>query len=227
MARASRKKRLPISKPVAAATGKWNPSAEQWAKIETAYVSLNDEMRAEIAEIVDRYFQDERYGRNAGFEPDAVAWLQEMEKGALGFVSASGRAGGGGARHHAEWVLDEHLRCANIPPHRFLMRAMMEYARAAAATAQEITGEDQPRLHEKDAWRVMIEGLWSFAFDNKLLTNINTNTHPRVSPFVAFVRELQATFGGFLAWHADNPTTLGEEIKRATREVRKFKNAKN
>jgi len=227
MAPASRKKRLSISRPVATATVKWNPNAEQWTNIEAAYVLLSEEMRAEIAVIVDRYFQEEPYGRNAGFDADAVAWLREMEKGALGFVWASGQAGGGGARHVAEWALDEHLKRARIPHHRFLMRAMTEYASAATAAAEEINGkEDQPRLHEKDAWRTMAASLWAFAFDHDLPRAIAKNVFPKVSPFVAFVRELQATFGSAPTWHVDSVVTLGEELSRATKDIRKFKTAK-
>ena len=129
----------------------------------------------------------------------------------------------GAARARGQWLLDEQLRSANIPPHRFLMRAMMEYTRAAAAAAQEINGEDQPRLHEKDAWAAMVERLWRFADSRGFSTAINKSGFVETPPFVSFVRELQRSFIGVATWHTHSDATLGAEILKATREARELK----
>lgn len=223
MARASRKKRLQIS----SAVGKpptWTPSQEDWSNIEQAYdVALNDHMCSEITAIVDRYFNNEPFGRNAKFVDDAVAFLRSLDAAAVRFIGTEPEKGGGEVMLCAQLVLDEHLLAAGLPLHHDVVEMLRGYALATASAVATLKEDDQPSLHEKSAWRAMIKELWSFASDNGLPVALDGNRDAKHSAFVRFVLALQHTFGDVPAWHQDKPDTLLAECKKVATQVRKFK----
>lgn len=222
MARASRKKRLPISTAVGKQP-KWTPGDEVWLKIVSAYnVALDSDMRAEITAIVDKYFENEPFGRNAAFSDSATDWLNGVERAAHAFVEACMSAGGGGGKVYAESMMNEWLQKTDskAPQPRHMVRAMMDIAFAARASSDEIKSEDHPRFHEKKAWRVMVADLWALAFDNGLPYKINKSGFVDTSPFVAFIRELQASFNDAPSEYAHSDAALTEEISKATRKIR-------
>lgn len=94
MARASRRPRLPTST-VIGKTPKWVPNDESWSRIETAYdVTLNEDMRAKIDEIVNKYFENEPLVRDAPFVDDMVGWLNGLREASAAFLDAYGSSAG-------------------------------------------------------------------------------------------------------------------------------------
>jgi len=84
--RASRLSRLPTSGAVAGKV-RWTPSAATWSAIEQAYgVALNDEQRAKVAEIINKYFAAEAFAREAPFAKDGLAWLAGLQSASAEFV---------------------------------------------------------------------------------------------------------------------------------------------
>jgi hypothetical protein len=94
MTRASRRLRLPTST-VVGKTAKWVPNDESWSRIETAYdVTLNEDMRAKIGEIVNKYFENEPLVRDAPFVDDMVGWLTGLHDASAAFLDAYGSTAG-------------------------------------------------------------------------------------------------------------------------------------
>ncbi len=224
MARVGRKRRLPVSRS-SGAIPIWQPSDDDWIKIESVYGIVFDEsMRAETAVIVATYFENEPFGRNAPVIDLASGWLEDMREASLNFLAAYSGGGGGGAKVYAEGLVNEHIRLIGSNADfrlRDLVRVMTDVAVAARSSADEIKSDDHPEFEEKVAWRAMIKHLHAFAGKHGLSTAINKSGMIKkaasdVSPFVSFVHEIQSSFPeGVTRWHATSYQSLATNIRWA------------
>lgn len=128
------------------------------------------------------------------------------------------------ARSYLEAEIDDYLQDIGGGVNfraRDLVDIMTKASTAAGKLSDDISAKDSPRFHEKNAWRAMIRRLWKLARKNELPSAIDKNNHPKVSPFVAFVKELQLTFGeAAKAWHMQSDLSLAENMLKAISDVR-------
>ncbi|RTL88114.1 MAG: hypothetical protein EKK29_05940 [Hyphomicrobiales bacterium] len=128
------------------------------------------------------------------------------------------------ARRYLEDQIDDYLQELGGDVDfraRDLVKIMEKASAAARLFAQELNDRDHPRFHEKNAWRQMVRRLWQLADESRLPRTIDKNNHPKVSPFVAFVKELQKTFGDDAkAWHMESELTLAVEMQKAIADIR-------
>jgi hypothetical protein len=220
MARSPRRKRLPISLHT-------TPSIViTWPVIEAAYgFEIKPEPRGIIAEIVNRYLEDAAAERGAAFVRDATTWLAGVESAANDLLNALMDGKDSRARTFAKSVMNDVLRPSRaLQEHGRdidaddLARLVNDIIFSACHAGCEIGTEDAPAFEDKSSWRIMACELWSLAHQQSWQAQIAKDG--RVSPFVAFVRALQAQFPeGFAEYHHSN-AGLAKAIIDATRDLR-------
>lgn len=220
MARSPRRKRLPIS------LYKTPSLIIEWQAVESAYgFEIKSEPRAIIAGIVDRYLADAAAERGAAFVKDATTWLTGVESAANDLLNALMAGKDSRARTFAKSVMNDVLRPS---------RALQEHGRdidaddlarlsndiifSARHAACEIGAEDAPSFKDKSAWRAMICELWSIARQQAWPANIAKDG--RLSPFVAFMKALQAQFPEGFAEYQHGDDGLAKALIDATRDLR-------
>jgi len=199
---------------------KWKPDSQDWCAIETGYgCLLGEELRSKISLIVNKYFQNEAFGRSAPFVEDGIEWLTNLEKVLLSLAKTHN--GTGDAKVYAEWLLLDHFD--DLTGQTFSLKKFVKTAGKAAWAArqaiEEISDKDHQKFGEKNAWKVMINSLRELMTSEKLPIGVSKGGIGRTSPFVSFIRELQATFEQkSLARHTHSDETLATEIITTSRE---------
>lgn len=220
MARSPRRKRLPISLHT-------TPSlAITWPAIESAYgFEIKPEPRDIIAEIVNRYLAEAAAERGAAFVKDATTWLTGVESAANDLLNALMAGKNSRATTFSKSVMGDVLRPS---------RALQEHGRdidaddlarlandiifSARHARCEIEAEDAPAFRDKEAWRTMVRELWSLARQQGWPAQVAKDG--RLSPFVAFIKALQAQLPEVFAEHHHSDASLATALIEATRDLR-------
>lgn len=220
MARSPRRRRLPIS-------ASQRPTlAIDWAAIESAYgFEIKDDPRVIIANVIDCYLADAATERGAPFVQDAAAWLAGVEGAANSLLNALNAGNSSRATTFARSVINDVLRPSRaLQEHGHdisaddLSRLMTDIIFSARHAGCVIKAEDAPAFKDKSAWREMICELWSLARQQGWPVDIAKDG--RLSPFVAFVKALQAQLpNGFAEYHHSD-AGLAAALVDATRDLR-------
>jgi hypothetical protein len=238
--RKRRKKRLQLSDAVAPDT--WSPTKADWDKLEKAYgKTFNKDLRAEIETAVQEYFSWAPFEEAAPFANDFIQKLVKARKLAkeLGKVVHSfGGAGSMVARHWEQFFPredEEHLpdgpadeddkalfdRILAMPSrrgrnHRDFSQVVHTIFSALGDALRDVTRENSAAFSEGDAWEKLVIDL-ARAFRSRGLGRA-TATKDRdrpLSPFVRFVKELQATFKDETLRRHPTPAGLSGAISQA------------
>lgn len=189
-----------------AAIAEWTPSLDDWRRIEWVYGHvLNDELRGEIAELVNNYFYFDQLERNTPFAADAIEYLATFEKAASSFVGmltndlkdATASSTRDILRDYC-WFDPEDPEADNFAK---LAETVNSLIAAAHLFASDLKSEKAAgRKGRQSAWDRMIVDLTAAVAPFRLPMTVNKGTDKTVSEapsaFVRFVMELQ---GGFPA----------------------------
>ena len=224
---------------------KFEPLPEDWARIEEAYgrVLSNDD-RAAVVILVDNYFFFQPSEALAPPLPDAIKYLDRIEKAGKLFWKALLESenipmtGSGAQAHIAEADLMRGVAIRFVQSHlgRYLKdihyKAPMNWnglldvmgacLPAFIKTREYLTGEaTRVGFVEGRNWNQLICKLTEFAKERRLPFGVSKFSDPsQASPFVRFVRELQRTFPSEFQRHEATNAALAEAITVARRPIK-------
>jgi len=220
MARASRKKRLPI----ASHTGRppvWSPSHDSLDAIAVAAdFPISPSMARDIKAAVDAYFSAEPFERSAPFADAAIGALADIERASHEFLAAC--AIGGMARLLVEATIDERIAPLKA---RDVLKQIRNLAMAVAEAREELTDPDAPAFREGRAWARMVRDLHSIMTAAGLPGRISKSPghNQEHSPFVRFFAALQTTFPVGLSRHEHSLDGLAWALNRAVGRLKAAK----
>jgi hypothetical protein len=220
--RRSRRRRLPLSDTLGAPAG-WSPTDADWGQLETAYgATFNSVLRAKIEEAVPEYYSWAPFEDTAPFADDFIRKFVKAKKLAneLGKVVHSfGVAGPIVAQHWERYFPredEEHLpegpaddddralfdrivamHCKRGRNHRDFSQVVHTIYSALDAALRDVARENSAAFSEGDAWeKLVIDLARAFRSSGHKATATKDLKRPNrpLSPFVRFVKELQATF---------------------------------
>jgi hypothetical protein len=217
--RKSRRRRLPRSGTLGA-PAKWNPSDADWGRLETAYgATFNNDLRAEIEEAVQEYCSWAPFEDTALFADDFIRKLIKARKLAndLGKVVHSFGVTGSMVTPHWERYFpredEEHLPegpadeddkalfdrivampCKRGRNHRDFSQVVHMIHSALDAALRDVARENSAAFSEGDTWMQLVADLARAFRSSRYKATATKNQGSPLSPFVRFVKELQATF---------------------------------
>lgn len=241
--RKSRRKRLWISGTLGAPP-EWTPSEDDWRQFEASYeMSFNDELRGEIKKAVQKYFYWATYEPTAPFADEFVQKIAKARKLAAEISKVFASFGEAGALVAPHWgryfpagekesipdrcdengdALIDHILA--MPErrgrdHRDIEEVLHTVYSALDDTMREVNSSDAPAFAEGDCWKQLIADLIN-AFEKKEFeVSAAKGQYHRISPFVAFVKELQSTFAEELRRHTSRDA-LSKEISKVLHQIR-------
>lgn len=239
--RKSRRLRLPIASG-ANAEVKFAPSAADWERIEHAYGrALSQDSRAEIVGFVDKYFLWQPSEAMAPFADDAYRYLDQLERAANQFWrmllerSHIPMTGSGDQAHIAERDSIRGVGVGYVQSHvgRYIrefrserdwkgLLDMMQACMPAIMATRQYMDEQANKLGfvEGRNWNELVWNLSEFAKSQGLPNGVSkSDDRGKASPFVAFIRELQASFPERFRRHSSTNAALAEAITVARREI--------
>ena len=232
--RRKRKPRLHIS----SAEGlTFDPSDDDWSRIDKAYPFLSEADHETITGIANEYLSLAQFELNALFRDDVVAWLEATEKSARTFLESTSGEGDTifyaqnyVARRIDNPALWHELRSVgNVTlAHIEHLRTILGSAVSTFATAKsDISKKVAPGFVgfvEGESWDAMICHLSDFAkgkgYPATASKGVDKVASFKTSPFVAFIRELQNTFPVELRRHSASDIAIAEAISVARRKWR-------
>jgi len=204
--RLTRRRRAPIAGYYREPEGvpEWKLDTQQWRGLEIAYgCAISNELRDEIAELVNDYFYFDQIEKNSVLSKDALAYLSRFKKQATAFVEmlldnapdAAALSTRDTLRDYY-WIDPEAPEDDNFAKLAEKVRSLID---AASALANDLN-EDRDTKHKErpSAWDRMIVDLSAAVARFGLPETVNKGTDKTVvddpSPFVRLVMELQNTF---------------------------------
>lgn len=238
--RKSRRLRLNISSRWGGDT-EFKPDDGDWKRIEDAYgVAVTMEQRKKIVGFVVDYFLFQPAETHAPYVDDAIGYLNRFEKAAEAFCEVlqenpnTPMTGSGIEAHIAEadrlravanTFVQSHLESYLKKQHyqgpmnwSGLNDVIAASLRAAKETREFILTEStKVGFVEGRSWDNLIWQLTEFVEKERLPRGVSKSDPAHASPFVRFVRELQATFPPEFRRHAASDVALTEAISVARR----------
>jgi hypothetical protein len=217
--RKSRQRRLPISGTLGAPL-EWSPTADDWGRFESAYGATFDSvLRAEIERVVAQYLYDAPFEVAAPPAEDLMKSLAKATRLAKDLGKVVHSFGGGGAIVARHWkryfpaeeedrareaLADEDdtalfarivdMPCKQGRNYRDFSQVVHTIFSALDASRREIARNGAAAFSEGDAWSQLIVDLACAFLSKDLGVSATKNADRQLSPFVRFVKELQATF---------------------------------
>lgn len=217
--RKSRKKRLPVSETLDPPPARWSAADADWGRLENAYGELfNSGLRAKIAKAVREYFFWATFEGDAPFADDFTQKLVKARKlgKKLGEVVHSFGVGRSIVALHWERYFPredgEHIggptdeddqalfnRILAMPSrrgrdHRDFSQVVHTFHSALDAALRDVKSKHSPAFSEGDAWEHLVVDLARAFKSERLKATASKDPDRRLSPFVRFMKELQATF---------------------------------
>lgn len=244
--RKSRRRRLWISGTLGAPP-EWTPTDDDWRLLEAAYEKpFNDEIRAEIGEIVRKYFYWATFEPTAPFADEFIKKLAKARKLASeleNVVHSFGDAGQVVAPYWERYFPREEERTADGPHgddndalwdwatkqptprerHRRFSEMVHIIYSALDDTLREVSSDDAPAFEEGECWKQLIIDLGRALEKRDFEITTSNDRNHRTSSFVAFVKGLQSTFDESLRRHT-SIDALCSEINKARRQIRNRSN---
>jgi hypothetical protein len=203
----------------------FEPTEDDWRRIETAYPFLSPADRDEISRMATDYLMHVPFESYAPKAVDAMAWLVEVEKAAKVFLNVWHKR----ARTEEKELAVTYARCLveRHIGHHFLPRGIewhalsgiMTHVVAAFAIAKcEMKKEPRAGFVEGQMWDDLVCRLTDFAEQRDYPGGASKSTSDRTSPFIGLVRELQNTFPEECRRHKASDMALAEAIAAARRK---------
>jgi hypothetical protein len=239
--RKSRRRRLPISRTFGAPI-EWHPTAADWRRLETAYserLRFDSYLRAEIEKAVEQYLCDAPFEVAASHADDFMKNLAKARKLAKELEKVVHSFGGAGSMVAPHWERyfpredgekfdgpadeDDNAfshRIFALPSKRGSGRRDFSGVIHAIVSAldgalRDVARTDSAAFSEGDAWSQLVINL---ALADRPRARIATATkdpnRPRLSPFVRFVKELQATFNEKTLRRYPTDSAISEELQK-------------
>lgn len=234
--RKSRRARLPTS-------FMWDgfdfePSEEDWRRIETAYPFLSPNDRDEISRIVIAYLLQAPFESRAPFVDDAMTWLAEVEKAAKIFWKVGHKRRSTEEKEqaalYAQSLVERNIRHPALPrgTEWYTLSGIMTHLVAAIEIAKrEFPKEAVVGFVEGDMWDDLICQLTDFSerrgYPTAASKGVDKSLSNEPSPFIGLVRELQNTFPVECRRHMASDMAIAEAIAAARRKWRARRKAKS
>ncbi|MCI0601189.1 MAG: hypothetical protein L0Y60_17075 [Beijerinckiaceae bacterium] len=175
--------------------------------------------KAAIASLVISYYQWQPFEKSAPFVADVKKHLAKLDKAADVFYQAlhSGEALGTeierNAAFHAVLLIEGYLK-RDLKRVDDFANEMFAFLAATAAAGHELKAGEGKGFVEGEDWNRLINSLgkWFASKGHKVTA---AKGYSKTSPFVAFVRELQATFPERFKRHHYSDGALAKTISDA------------
>ncbi|HEY8161726.1 MAG TPA: hypothetical protein VIF34_05590 [Methylocystis sp.] len=204
--RLTRRRRVPIAGYYRDPEGvpEWKLDTHQWRNLEIAYdCAIGNELRDEIAKLVNDYFYFDQIEKNSVLSKDALAYLSSFKKQATAFVEMlldnapdTAALNTRDTLRNYYWIDPEAPEDDNFAKLAEKVRSLIDAASALANDLNE--GRDTKRKERPSAWDRMIVDLSAAVARFGLPETVNKGTDKTVvddpSPFVRLVMALQSTF---------------------------------
>jgi hypothetical protein len=204
----------------------FEPTIEKWKQIEKSYgFQIETDDRQIIIGLVTRYFLFEPFERSGALVKDAEDWLAKVRAAGEKFYElVFPDEQFSEAAKHAWLRIDDslekwpHLHVRNMDD---VFNTICCFLEAAADVAKDLEEGRDNRPNLRPQWDILVSGLLEWAQSRGLPSGASKGAggSGRVSPFVAFVRELQLMFPGEYRQHNTNDA-LSKEINRIRRDMR-------
>jgi hypothetical protein len=234
--RKSRRARLPTS--FMAGSFDFEPSEEDWRRIEAAYPFLAPSDRDDIARMATDYLLVEPFESRAPFLDDAMAWLDKTGKAAKIFWEAAYKRPGTESKElaaiYAQGLVERNIRHRALPRSNewCVLSGIMTHVVAAFDIAKRELPKDVAAGHvEGQMWDNLVCGLTDFAdqrgYPFGASKGVDKSSSAKSSPFIGLVRELQNTFPAECRRHTASDMAIAEAIAAARRKSRARRKAKS
>jgi hypothetical protein len=234
-----RKSRLPrLSTSFMWGSYEFEPTEDDWRRIETAYPFLTPVDRDEISRIATNYLMHVPFESHAPKAVDAMAWLDKGEKAVAVFLNAWHKRPSTddteSAATYAQCLVECHIWHPLLPEGNewYAILGIMTHVRAAFEFAKRELKEDAcDGFVEGQMWDELVCRLTDFAeqrgYPVTASKGVDKSTSDRNSPFIGLVRELQDTFPEECRRHTASDMAIAEAIATARRKRRNRRKAKS
>ncbi|MGI8568509.1 MAG: hypothetical protein ACR2KT_05305 [Methylocella sp.] len=234
--RKSRRARLPTS--FMAGCFDFEPSEEDWRRIEAAYPFLTHGDRDEISRMATEYLLFAPFESRAPFLDDSMAWLADLEKAADKFWKAGNKRPVTEEKQlaatYARCFVERNIRHWALPRGNewsVLMGIMTHVVAAFDIAKRELPKEAVAGHVEGQMWDNLICQLTDFSeqrgYPLGASKGIDKSSSDEPSLFIGFVRELQQTFPAECRRHTASDMAIAEAIATARRKRRARRKAKS
>ena len=212
----------------------FEPSESDWNRIELAYgIKFKPEQRAEIEEIVNSFIVDVNIVNNSSFIKDSIYWLTHVRKSLDSLYKATRNKKGKNNKNISVAIDDATITfISKIRSRRqeicwrvgTLDSLIMDLRLAVAKSVLEYIKFEQRGggFVEGSAWDLLIQRLTQFAEKNDFPRGARKDSDKtkteKASPFVCFVRELQATVPLAYRPGYNGDANLAGDISKARRK---------
>jgi hypothetical protein len=233
--RKSRLPRLPVS--FGAGSFEFEPTEDDWRRIETAYPFLSPADRDEISRIATNYLLHAPCESSAPKMAYAMAWLDDGKKAAEAFLNAWHKWPSADekafAANYAQCLVEHHIGHRFLPEGNewYALFGIMTHVVAAFGFAKrELEEGARAGFVEGQEWDELVCQLTDFAeqrgYPVGASKGVDKSTSDMNSPFVGLVRELQNTFPEVCRRHTASDMAIAEAIAVARRKRRNRRKAK-
>jgi len=206
----------------------FEPTEDDWRRIETAYPFLSPADRDEISRMATDYLRRVPFESYAPKAVDAMAWLVEVEKAATVFWNAGHKRASNEEKElavtYARCLVERHIGHRLLPrgSEWYALTGIMAHVVAAFASAKcEMEKDARAGFVEGQMWDELVCQLTDFAKQRVYPFSASKGvdkTSDRTSPFIGLVRELQNTFPEECRRHTASDMALAEAIAVARRK---------
>jgi hypothetical protein len=193
------------------------PTDNDWVTLEAAIgKQIEQNLRAEIDQIVQRYFRNQPFEVNAPFLADVLKRLTAIKRAAEQLQAALGASQPNNEINIVRAHLAPDFEDYYVEDLDELLRSLLD---AARLTEVELNEQEHVGFFEGEAWHEMVRSLKalmrSYSMPHGASQDRTKATDLRGSPFVRFIQSLQDTFPVALRrHHLSDPFALAKEINR-------------